>query len=82
MTNKTIVLQSSDNYFDGIITSTNYDYVDSYYDESNKLSNNSSKSWSIFDRLKFDVIDNYLNYIMSAGLQTCALLIVILSLII
>lgn len=44
MTNKTIVLQSSDNYFDGIITSTNYDYVDSYYDESNKLSNNSSKS--------------------------------------
>lgn len=38
-------------------------------------------SWSIFDKLKFDVIDNYTNYMLSAVLQTCALILVILSLV-
>lgn len=39
------------------------------------------KKWSIFDMLKFDVIDSYTNYMLSAVLQMCALVIVILALV-
>lgn len=44
-------------------------------------SKDTSSNWSIFDNLKFDIIDNYVNYALSALLQTCALIIVIMSVI-
>lgn len=51
------------------------------YSSMHKVKDTSS-NWSIFDNLKYDIIDNYTNYALSALLQTCALIIVILSVVV